>query len=160
MELDLQYLGKLSPSITFSPYVSYTLNDHSFVDFVDNDNDYSGNPLTGVPKNRLSSGIDFRHSNGLLLHLTHQFVDEIPLTDANTINSDSFNVFHIKLGFRTSLSQNISLGLNAGVNNIFDINYAQSILINATGFGGSQPRYFYPGNGRNLFGGIQLNYVF
>ncbi len=160
VELDLQYLGKLSPSITFSPYVSYTLNDHSFVDFVDGDGDYSGNPLTGVPKNRLSSGIDFRHSNGLLLHLTHQFIDEIPLTDANTINSDSFNVFHMKLGFRTSLSQNISLGLNAGVNNIFDTNYAQSILINAVGFGGSQPRYFYPGNGRNLFGGIQLNYVF
>ncbi|MBW8242325.1 TonB-dependent receptor [Muricauda oceani] len=160
LELDLQYRGRLSRSLSFSPYLSYTLNDHSFVDFVDNDNDYSGNPLTGVPKNRLSSGIDFRHANGLRLNLTHQFVDEIPLTDANSLNSDAFNVFHAKLGFRTSLSQNISLGLNAGVNNIFDANYAQSVLINAVGFGGAQPRFYYPGNDRNYFGGVQLNYVF
>ncbi|MEC8832929.1 MAG: TonB-dependent receptor [Bacteroidota bacterium] len=160
LEIDLQYRDKLSQSITFSPYLSYTLNDHSFVEFIDEDNDYSGNPLTGVPKHRLSSGIDFRHSNGLQLNLAHQFVDEIPMTDANSISSDSFNVFHAKLGYRTSLSSQISLGLNVGINNVFDSNYAQSVLINAVGFGGAQPRYYYPGNGRNYFGGIQLNYVF
>ena len=160
LELDLKYSGKLSPKVTFATYLSYTLNDHSFVEFVDEDNDYSGNPLTGVPKHRLSSGIDFRHSNGLQLNLTHQFVDEIPMTDANSISSDSFNVFHAKLGFRTALSSQISLGLSAGINNIFDSNYAQSVLINAVGFGGAQPRYYYPGNGRNYFVGLQLNYVF
>jgi len=160
VEVGLQYKGRWSRTLTFSPYLSYTLNDHSFVDFVDDDNDYSGNPLTGVPKHRLSSGIDLRHASGLLLNLTHQFVDEIPLTDANSISSESFNVFHAKLGFRTSLSPDISLGLNAGINNIFDANYAQSVLINAVGFGGAQPRYYYPGNARNYFGGVQLNYVF
>ena len=130
------------------------------MEFIDEDNDYSGNPLTGVPKHRLSSGIDFSHSNGLQLNLAHQFVDEIPMTDANSISSDSFNVFHAKLGYRTSVSSQISLGLNVGINNVFDSNYAQSVLINAVGFGGAQPRYYYPGNGRNYFGGIQLNYVF
>lgn len=160
LEIDLQYRNKLSQSITFSPYLSYTLNDHSFVDFVDGDNDYSGNPLTGVPKHRLSSGIDFRHKNGLQLNLTHQFVDEIPMTDANSISSDSFNVFHAKLGFRTAISSHVNLGLNAGINNVFDSKYAQSVLINAVGFGGAQPRYYYPGNSLNYFGGLQLNYVF
>ena len=160
LELDVQYQGKISQSIRFSPYLSYTLNDHSFVDFVDGDNDYSGNPLTGVPKHRLSSGIDLRHTNGLLLNLTHQFVDEIPLTDANSVSSDSFNVFHAKLGYRTAISSHVNLGLNAGINNISDSNYAQSVLINAVGFGGAQPRYYYPGNARNYFGGVQLNYVF
>jgi len=160
LELDLQYQEQLSRTLTFSPYLSYTLNDHSFVDFVDGDNDYSGNPLTGVPKHRLSSGIDLRHTNGLLLNLNHQFVDEIPLTDANSVSSDSFNVFHAKLGYRTAISSHVNLGLNAGINNIFDSNYAQSVLINAVGFGGAQPRYYYPGNARNYFGGVQLNYVF
>ena len=160
LEIDLQYRNKLSQSITFSPYLSYTLNDHSFVDFVDGDNDYSGNPLTGVPKHRLSSGIDFRHKNGLQLNLTHQFVDEIPMTDANSIHSDSFNVFHAKLGFRTAISSHVNLGLNAGINNVFNTNYAQSVLINAVGFGGAQPRYYYPGNRQNYFGGLQVNYVF
>lgn len=160
LELDLQYRGKLSRAVTFLPYLSYTLNDHSFVDFVDGDNDYSGNPLTGVPKHRISSGIDFKHANGLQLNLTHQFVDEIPLTDANSASSDSFNVFHAKLVFATSISSQIKLGLNAGINNVFDTNYAQSVLINAVGFGSAQPRYYYPGNGRNYFGGLQINYIF
>lgn len=160
LELDLKYSGKLLPKVSFAPYLTYTLNDHSFVEFVDEDNDYSGNPLTGVPKHLLSSGIDFRHSNGLQLNLTHQFVDKIPMTDANSLSSDSFNVFHAKLGFRTALSSQISLGLNAGINNVFDTNYAQSVLINAVGFGGAQPRYYYPSNDRNYFGGMQLNYVF
>lgn len=160
LELDLRYRGKLSQSLTLMPYISYTLSDHNFVDFVDGDNDYSGNPLTGVPKHRLSSGFDLHHSKGVTLNLTHQFVDKIPLTDATSLYSDSFNVFHLKLGYRTSLSQNLSMGINAGINNIFDSNYAQSVLINAVGFGGAQPRYFYPGNGRNYFGGIRLNYVF
>ncbi len=160
LELDLQYRGKLSRTLILTPYLSYTLNDHSFVDFVDGDNNYSGNPLTGVPKHRISSGVDLQHSNGLQLNVTHQFVDKISLTDANTAYSDSFNVVHAKLGYRTSLSQHINLGLNAGINNIFDNNYAQSVLINAVGFGGAQPRYFYPGNGRNYFAGVKLNYVF
>lgn len=160
LELDVIYRIDLSASISISPYFSYTLNDHSFKDFVHSDNDYSGNPLTGVPKNRVSSGIDIRHSKGFLLSLTHQFVDEIPLTDANSISSNSFNVLHAKAGFQTFLSTHLSIGINAGINNIFDDNYAQSVLINATEFGGSQPRYFYPGNDRNYFGGVKLNYTF
>ena len=121
------------------------------------DNDYSGNPLTGVPKHRLSSGLDLQHLSGLSLNLTHQFVDKIPLIDAASAYSDSFNIFHLKLGYRTSLTQNLSIGINVGINNVFDTHYAQSVLINAMG---SQPRYFYPGNGRNYFGGVRLGYLF
>lgn len=160
VELDLQYRGKLSQTLILTPYLSYTLNDHSFVDFVDGDNDYSGNPLTGVPKHLISSGLDLQHTSGLQLNLTHQFVDEIPLKDANSAYSDSFNVFNSKLGYQTSISQHIHLGLNAGINNVFDENYAQSVLINAVGFGGAEPRYFYPGNGRNYYGSMGLKYQF
>ncbi|MEM9647728.1 MAG: TonB-dependent receptor, partial [Bacteroidota bacterium] len=158
LELDIKYALKLCEGLVLSPYISYTLNDHSFVDFVDEDNDFSGNPLTGVPKHRISSGVDVRHINGLRFNLTHQFVDEIPLRDDNSLNSESFNVFHAKLAYQTSLSNRFSLGLNAGINNLFDTNYAQSVLINASSFGGAAPRYFYPGNGRNVYGGVTLGY--
>lgn len=160
LELDAKYIVAISKKLILSPYISYTLNDHSFVDFVDGENDFSGNPLTGVPKHRISSGLDLQHANGLWFNLTHQFVDEIPLTDANTLNSESFNVFNAKLSYRTALSGNFSLELNIGVNNIFDVNYAQSVLINAVGFGGAQPRYFYPGNGQNIYGGVRVGYLF
>ncbi|UII74463.1 TonB-dependent receptor [Flagellimonas sp. HMM57] len=160
LEMDAKYLYKLSRKLVFSPYLSYTFSDHSFTDFVDGENDFSGNPLTGVPKHRISSGFDVQHANGLWLNVTHQFVDEIPLTDANSLNSEAFNVFNAKLSYRTTLASNFSLGLNVGVNNIFDTVFAQSVLINAVGFGGAEPRYFYPGNDRNYFGGVRLQYVF
>lgn len=160
LEMDVKYIARLSSQLSLAPYFSYTFNDHTFVDFVDEDNDYSGNPLTGVPKHRLNTGIDLQHSNGLQLNLTHQYVDQIPLNDANTLSSDSFNVFNAKLGYKTQLSSHFSLGVNAGINNVFDTTYAQSVLINATGFGGAQPRFFYPGNGRNYFVGVRLGYIF
>ncbi|MEX0360426.1 MAG: TonB-dependent receptor family protein [Allomuricauda sp.] len=160
LELDAKYVLPLCEGLQLSPYISYTFSDHSFVDFVDEDNDYSGNPLTGVPKHRISSGLDLQHANGLQLNLTHQLVDEIPLRDSNSLNSESFNVLHAKLAYQTSLSNHISLGLNAGVNNLFNTNYAQSVLINASSFGGALPRYFYPGNGRNVYGGVRLGYLF
>lgn len=160
LEVDVKYALRLSPKMVLSPYFSYTLSDHSFVDFVDGENDFSGNPLTGVPKNRIASGLDLRHTNGLQLNLTHQFVDKIPLTDANTLDSESFNVFNAKLAYQTSLSSHFSLGLNVGANNLFDTNYAQSVLINASSFGGALPRYFYPGNGRNFYGGARIAYLF
>ncbi|MCL6267465.1 TonB-dependent receptor family protein [Flagellimonas myxillae] len=160
LELDAKYVLPLCEGLQLSPYLSYTFSDHNFVDFMDGDNNYSGNPLTGVPKHRLSSGLDLQHSNGLQLNLTHQFVDEIPLRDNNSLNSESFNVLHAKFAYQTSLSSSISLGLNAGINNLFDTNYAQSVLINASSFGGAPPRYFYPGNGRNVYGGVRLGYLF
>ncbi|MEZ4809614.1 MAG: TonB-dependent receptor [Allomuricauda sp.] len=160
LELDVKYVLRPSERFSVSPYFSYTLSDHSFVDFVDGDNDFSGNPLTGVPKHRLSSGVDLQHNSGVQLNVTHQFVDEIPLTDANTISSASFNVFTVKLGYRTHLAKHFSLGMHAGINNLFDEKYAQSVLINAVGFGNAQPRYFYPGNGRNYYGGVRLGYLF
>lgn len=160
VEVDAKYVWNLSKALVLSPYLGYTLSDHSFVDFADGDDDFSGNPLTGVPRHRISSGVDLRHSNGLRLNLTHQYVDEIPLTDANTLRSESFNVFNAKLGYRTRLSEHFLLGLNAGVNNLFNTNYAQSVLINAVGFGGALPRYFYPGNNINYYGGVRLDYVF
>ncbi len=159
-ELAVNHSFELSKTITISPYVNYTFSDHVFVDFVQEGNDFSGNPLTGVPKHRINSGFTLRHSSGFEWGLNHQFVDEIPLTDANTFSSESFNVFFTSVRYRKALFKNMALGINAGLNNLFDTNYAQSVLINAVGFGGSQPRYFYPGNGRNYYGSILLNYVF
>ncbi|MBT8188614.1 MAG: TonB-dependent receptor [Croceitalea sp.] len=160
LEINMKYFAKMSKNLRFSPFLSYTLNDHSFVDFIDGDDVFSGNPLTGVPKHRISLGIDLQHTKGWQVHLTHQFVDEIPLTDANTLNSESFNVFGGKASYQIGLGRALRANLNLGVNNIFATNYAQSVLINAVGFGGAQPRYYYPGNGRNYFGGLQLRYSF
>jgi iron complex outermembrane receptor protein len=50
--------------------------------------------------------------------------------------------------------------LNAGINNVLDTKYAANILPNAIGFGTAAPRYFYPGNPVNYYGGFSVAYVF
>ena len=69
MELSLQYLIPSSTSWNFTPFVSYTLNDHSFTEFIDGDNDFSGNPLTGVPRHRIYSGLQINSRKRLVLEL-------------------------------------------------------------------------------------------
>ena len=158
LELDLNYLIDITPQLKLKPFISYSFSDHSFVDFIDEDNDYSGNPLTGVPKHRLNAGLQWQHTAGFYWNTSVQHVGEIPMTDANTLNSNPFSVFYSRLGYKKQLTDRFTLGLDFGINNVFDTHYARSVLINATGFGGNAPRYYYPGNNRNYYGSLRLKY--
>ena len=160
LELDANYRFRFNQNWTLTPRISYSYSNHTFVDFVDGDTDFSGNDLAGVPRHRINSGIAIRNKNGFVFHLTHQYVDEIPLTDANSLFSESFNVFNAQIRYRTNVGNHFRMGLSFGLNNLFDTNFAQSVLVNAVGFGGAEPRFFYPGNGRNYFAGLQLQYRF
>ncbi|WP_300023921.1 TonB-dependent receptor [uncultured Maribacter sp.] len=161
VDLDWSYRINLTNKITISPFISYTYSNHKFIDFTDEeaDEDYSENVLTGVPKNKVNSGIQTNFGNGLFANITHQFVDEIPLTDSNSLYSDSFNLLNIKAGYKKQISEKLRIGLDFGINNLTNKKYAQSVLINASGFGGNAPRYFYPGNNTNYYGGVKLHYT-
>lgn len=159
LDLDLSYRLSLSEKISATPFVSYTFSNHSFIDFVDGDEDFSGNQLTGVPKHRIVSGLQTNFGNGLYWNTTHQFVDKISLRDEETLFSDSFSVINTRLGYKTALFNELLLGINFGINNVFNTKYAQSVLINANSFGGREPRYFYPGNDRNYYGSLKLSYT-
>lgn len=158
IEIGLRYNWAISTKLQLSPFVNYTLTDQSFVTFVDGDNDFSGNHLTGVPKQRRTAGIQMQLFDHFYWNTTHQHVGEIPLTDANTLFSEPFTVFNTRLGYHKKLSDRFTFGVDFGINNLFDKVYAQSVLINTQGFGGNEPRYFYPGDARNFYGILQLGY--
>ncbi len=160
LEMDMNYSWYMSGGFKLSPFVSYTLSDHSFVRFIDDDDDFSGNELTGVPKHRVNAGIRLEKNRQFFWNTTYQFVGEIPLTDANSLYSEAYGIFNTKIGYTKEFSKVFSAGVDFGINNIFDESYAQSVLINAVGFGGAEPRYFYPGNDRNFYGGLRLRYEF
>lgn len=159
LDMDISYRLSLSEKISATPFVSYTFSDHSFIDFVDGDEDFSGNQLTGVPKHRIVSGLQTNFGNGLYWNTTYQFVDRISLRDEETLFSDSFSVLNTRIGFKTTILQKLLLGLDFGINNILNTTYAQSVLINAISFGGREPRYFYPGNDRNYYGSLRFSYT-
>lgn len=160
LEIGMSYQWTISKNVQLSPFVNYTLTDHSFVEFIDEGDDFSGNPLTGVPKQRRTAGIQMRFFEHFYWNVTHQHVSEIPLTNAADLYSDPFTIFNTRMGYLKKLSQHFTLGVDFGVNNILDEVYAQSVLINTQGFGGREPRYFYPGDERNYYGGLKIGYSF
>ena len=64
----------------------------------------------------------------------------------------------MQLGYNLALGPRLSAGIELGIQNVLDTLYAGSVLINATGFRGAEPRYFYPGNGRNSYLGFLMLY--
>lgn len=157
IELQISYFHPLSNIGYISPYLNAEINHHKFLDFVDGDNNFSGNQLTGVPKNKVNGGINFGFKS-LILNTNFLYIGEVPMNDSNQLYSDNYTVFNAKISYRKELFPKLSLEVNAGINNFTDKKHASSILINATGFGNSEPRFYYPGLPRNWFGGIKVAY--
>ncbi len=158
LELSLSYTQNFSNNFTISPYINAEISDNRFIEFVDGNSDFSGNDLTGVPDRKVNGGVGMTYKN-FQLNTNFLHVGDMPLNDANTLNSDSYTVFNAKISYRNDLTDHFSIELNTGINNIADATYASSVLINAIGFGNSEPRYFYPGMPRNWFSGIKLGYT-
>lgn len=160
IDLDLRYSVPRLGRFSLSPFLSYTFSKHRFKDFVDGGNDYSGNPVTGVPPNRLVGGIQLRENAGVYWNVTMKYVDAVPLTDADTVHSDAYTLVDTRIGYAKTFFGQFETDITFGINNLGDRLYARSFVINAIGFGGSEPRYYYPGNGRNYYFGLHLRYRF
>ena len=93
-------------------------------------------------------------------NINFQYVSSMPMTDSNSLFSDSYNLTNMKFGYLININKKLNFKVYMGINNIFDEAYASQILINASGFGGNAPRYYYPGNPVNYYSGLNLNYRF
>jgi iron complex outermembrane receptor protein len=143
-----------------TPYFSAALNNFKFKDFVDRGNDYSGNELTGVPDKQLNFGLDINTKKGFSVNMSYRIIGKIPMNDSNTKYSESYAALDIKATYFFTILKVLRTELNAGVNNALNEKYAASILPNAVGFGSVPPRYYYPGNPINYYGGFSVSYVF
>ncbi|MBN3520843.1 TonB-dependent receptor [Algoriphagus lutimaris] len=130
---------------------AFTGHYFKFKDYQKRDNDYSGNDLTGVSPNTLVSRLDFRTAPGIYLNFTHQFTDEIPLNDANTVYQDSYNLVNLRFGWAKWLGKSWELEAYAGVDNLLNESYSLGNDLNP--FGG---RYYQPAPTRNWYGGIKV----
>ena len=120
-----------------------------FKDFNNNDIDYSQNKLTGVPTHTTNSKVKINFKN-YLAQMSLQNVGKIPMNDSNELFSDAYSVINFKISKLFSF-KNFDMNISSGINNLFDKKYASGIVINARGFGGREPRYYYPGLPRNYF---------
>ena len=143
-----------------TPYISGAVNNFKFKKFVDNDVDYSGNQLTGVPENQLNFGLDLITKYGFSVNTSFRTMAKIPLNDSNTKYSEGYCLLDVKTSYAFAILKFLRLELNAGINNALNTKYAANILPNAVGFGSAAPRYYYPGNPINYYGGFSVNYFF
>ena len=161
LEVSLNYaLLDIPEQVSIQAFANYTLSDYTFEEFVDEGNDFSGNDLTGVPRNTLNAGIDVQSRLGFYGNLNFQFIDAMPLRDDNSLFSESYTLSNIKVGFQKVLFNHLEVNVFGGVQNLTDTHYASMLLINASSFGGRAPRYFYPGLPRNYYGGFSVEYRF
>ncbi|MCD0470971.1 TonB-dependent receptor [Flavobacterium sp. JAS] len=160
IEISAKHNWSINRFFYLNSYIGASLGKYEFKDFVDNGNDYSGNKLTGVAANKVNAGITLNTNLGLYLSSDFQFVDKIPLNDANSVYSDSYMIINLKTGYRFEILPNLNSQLAFGINNLTDEKYASLILPNAVAVGNSTPRYYYPGLPTNYYGSVSINYLF
>ncbi len=129
---------------------AYTGQFFTFENYQKRGQDFSGNALTGVPAHNLVSRMDVRTRVGLYLNFTHQFTEEIPLDDANTVYQDAYSLVNLRLGW-VKQHGNWNLEVFAGVDNLLDEQYSLGNDLNA--FAG---RFYQPAPTRNGYGGVKV----
>ncbi len=155
LEATLTYDFVKAANQQLSLQASYNYQAYTFTDFVDDDNDYSGNDLTGTSPHLFNLFL-LGNYKGFYGNLHYQYVDAMPLRDDNTIYSTANFVVNSKLGYQFNISEAWFLDVYAGMANITNETYAAMYLINASSFGGAAPRYYYPGLPRNFYGGLSI----
>ena len=158
--LNYRFISSHDGKKKLTGFITYTLADYTFKDFVEAGNDYSGNQLTGVPANVINTGLTFNIRAGLYGNLNYQFIDKMPMRDDNSVYSDAYQLVNLKIGYSRMISRHFDIDIFGILNNIFNEKYASMISVNARSFGGNLPRYYYPGLPRNFFLGAEVRYNF
>ncbi len=132
---------------------SYTLDKFTFVGYQDPIKNYSGNNVTGVPRQALVSSALVLFPRGFYLSSQYSHTDGAPLNDANTIYSGSYNLLGGKAGWKYLLSEKTEIELFAGADNIFNVSYSLGDDLNA-----ALNRFYNPAALRNYYAGFSVKF--
>ncbi|MCM8567953.1 TonB-dependent receptor [Gramella jeungdoensis] len=158
IEITSSLMTNLNEEFRLFLFLNSNFNFFEYDLFVDRGENYSGNEIPGTPEYMVSPGVELIFKD-FSANVNYRAFGKIALNDANTRYTDPYQLLNFKLNYDCRVGYGFDLELNFGINNILNEHYAASVVTNAVGFGGSQPRYYYPGNPRNYFGGISLKYT-
>ena len=136
----------------------YSYNHFRFSDYVDRGIDYSGKKIPGIPDHVFYAGIHFVFSGGLYASAGLTTAGRMPMNDLNNRYAGGYHVLDARIGYKKDLEK-WSVDAFGAVNNLSNQHYASMILVNAPSFGGSLPRYFYPGLPIHFSFGLKLAYA-
>ncbi len=154
IELDANWTKTIASFIqSLSVNVSTTYNHYRFGQYVNDGNDYSGNQVTGVAPFIAALGLDLKCRTGLYLRVTGNFVDRLPLNDANTDYASGYLLLGARAGYR--VSKRIPIDLYFGADNVLDQRYSLGNDLNAAG-----KRYYNAAAPLNFYGGLNARLSF
>jgi iron complex outermembrane receptor protein len=137
---------------------SYTFSLNHFIDFTDDGNAYNGNTLPGIPGQYAQLQLSWAPDKKLELFTHLQYTGSQYLNDANTLNYEGYFLINLKAATQFSLKKFGNFHISAGINNLTNTRYASMLVVNALGFGNSEPRYYYPGLPRHFYAGMELRF--
>ncbi|WP_316823618.1 TonB-dependent receptor [Pedobacter gandavensis] len=132
-------------------YNAITLSDFKFDQYSDQTGDFSGNQLTGVPKQVLINSIDLRFPGKWSLFAQHNYTSRIPLNDANTVYANQYHLLQARIGWTAPKTGSFSLTIFAGADNLLNQKYSLGNDLNAIG-----GRYYNAAADRNYYAGLSL----
>ncbi|MBN2349052.1 MAG: TonB-dependent receptor [Bacteroidales bacterium] len=135
----------------------YSLSDIRFREFIKDTLNYANKKLPGIPRQILNTSVFWRHREAFYGIINYSFTGKMFVDDANTLAVKSYNLVNISVGYKRNFN-NFSLHIFAGVQNVLNEHYASMILVNALPSGNNAPRYYYPGDPRNYYAGINLSW--
>nr|WP_314523434.1 TonB-dependent receptor [uncultured Acinetobacter sp.] len=113
-----------------------------------------GNAIPGIAKNQAFIGLAWKPEQGFYAGLDTQYMDKVYVDDINSDAAESYTIASAYTGYAWKYAD---WGINgfARVDNLFDKNYAGSVIVND-----SNSRFFEPADGRNWSAGIKVSKQF
>lgn len=113
----------------------------------------SGNAIPGIAKNQAYASLAWQPSHGLYGGVDVQYMDKVYVNDTNSDAAPSYSVTSANVGYAWVMGD-WKVNSFARVDNLFDKNYAGSVIVNDS----TKPvgRYFEPADGRNWSAGLRV----
>ncbi|KCX16979.1 TonB-dependent receptor family protein [Acinetobacter sp. 1264765] len=110
----------------------------------------SGNAIPGIAKNQAYASLAWQPSHGLYGGGDVQYMDKVYVNDTNSDAAPSYSVTSANVGYAWVMGD-WKVNSFARVDNLFDKNYAGSVIVND-----GNRRYFEPADGRNWSAGLRV----
>lgn len=129
---------------------SHAWHQFNYAEFVQLNQNFTGNQLPGVAPHSFSLMADLKHASGVFTYLSFTQNDKIPLNDANTEFANDYQLLSLKVGGEKRI-KNTNYQVCVGVDNLLNQTYSLGNDIN--GFGG---RYYNVAPARNFYVGLKV----
>lgn len=147
-----------SGRFTLQPSASGYFGYFVYRTFSDTAGIYNGHHLPGFPDKQLNINLQVWFDNTVFAGITGRFTEGYAIDDANTVFTEPYTFWQCWAGTQFDAGKRWNFVLRAGIKNIWDEHYAAMTVVNNRAFGGTLPRYYYPGEPRNWFASAKVAY--